>query len=57
VTITQAASPTTGSISATTYRVMEVDAVTQAGLPADTTGGLKPLRSLPKLTALIAQGR
>jgi hypothetical protein len=55
VTITQPASPTTDAMAVTNYRVMQVDSG-QIGLPADTTGGLKPMNALPRLGAYIAAG-
>lgn len=35
---------------------MQVDSVSQAGLPADTTGGVTPINSLPALQNYIGQG-
>jgi len=56
VTITQPAAPDADSLATTSYRVMQVDSATQAGLPADTTGGVAPINSLPVLQNYIDQG-
>ena len=56
VTITQPAAADSDQLSATSYRVMQVDSATQAGLPADTTGGVKSIDSLPKLAQFIGSG-
>lgn len=55
VTITQPASPATGTKAAAAYRVMEQPSGA-IGLPANTAGGLKPISSLPKLQDYIANG-
>jgi hypothetical protein len=56
VTITQPAAPDADAFASTSYRVMQVDSVSQAGLPADTTGGVTPINSLPALQNYIGQG-
>lgn len=56
VTITQPAAPDADAFATTSYRVMQVDSATQAGLPADTTGGVTPINSLPALQNYIGQG-
>ena len=55
VTITQPASPVTGTKAASAYRVMQRTA-TEVGLPANTAGGLHPINTLPLLKDYIAQG-
>ncbi len=55
VTITQPASPAVDAMSNTSYRVME-QPNSSLGLPADTSGGLKAISSLPKLQAYINAG-
>ena len=56
VTITQPAAADADAFASTSYRVMQVDSVSQAGLPADTTGGVTPINSLPALQNYIGQG-
>jgi hypothetical protein len=56
VTITQPAAPDADALATTSYRVMQVDSATQAGLPADTTGGVASINSLPVLQNYIDQG-
>lgn len=53
VTITQPGSPEGGAINSALYRVREVPS-TQLGLPANTTGGLIPLGSLPRMKQVLA---
>lgn len=54
VTITQPASPNGDRFAGTTYKVEEVNSTVGAGLPADTTGGMKPINELPVLQDHIA---
>ena len=55
VTMTQAAATDADSMAATTYKVMEINSLS-AGLPSNTTGGLRSMASLPKLRSYIASG-